>query len=97
MRQRAKDRSAELGIPFDLVVSDIVIPERCPVLDIPIEPGIGKLHDGSPTVDRIIPDLGYVRGNVEVISHKANRMKNNGSLEEMRKVLAWMEKKVNGG
>lgn len=47
--------------------------------------------DASPTLDRIHPDIGYVPGNVMVISAKANRMKNNASLEELKALVIWME------
>lgn len=87
----ARYRARKYKIPFNIDVSDIIIPDVCPVIGLKLEPGIGKLHDGSPTLDRIIPELGYVKGNVLVISHKANRMKNNGSLEELKKVVAWLE------
>ena len=53
--------------------------------------GNGKIGDTSPTLDKIIPERGYVKGNVQVISHKANSMKRNASLDELllfsRKVI----------
>lgn len=48
--------------------------------------GIGKnvgIQNDSPTIDKIIPNLGYVKGNVWVISAKANRMKSNATVEEL--------------
>lgn len=65
------------GTPFDLTTSDICIPDRCPVLGIPLEIGSKQRTDNSPSLDRHIPHVGYVRGNVEVISWRANRLKNN--------------------
>lgn len=41
------------------------------------------MHDASPSVDRINPHLGYVPGNVQVISYKANSMKRNCTMEEL--------------
>jgi len=80
----AKTRAKQKRLPFDLQISDIVIPKRCPMLGMDLVQGDGKLHDASPTLDRTIPELGYVKGNVRVISYKANRAKNNLTLEEMK-------------
>ena len=46
----------------------------------------GVLGDDSPSLDRIVSSLGYVKGNIRVISYKANRVKSNATLEELRKV-----------
>ena len=79
-------RAANPPLPFNLTVEDIVIPETCPLLEIPLRKtrkGSGKGPcTNSPTLDRIIPRLGYVKGNVQVISHRANAMKQDASLEE---------------
>jgi len=45
-----------------------------------------------PTLDRINNDLGYIKGNVEVISAKANRLKNNGTIEDFELILQYMKK-----
>jgi hypothetical protein len=82
----ARRRAREHNLPFDLKFSDIVIPERCPVLGIPLIRGKGKQHAGSPSLDRIIPNLGYVRGNVVVVSLRANRLKSNATLDEIRAI-----------
>ena len=43
----------------------------------------------TPTLDKIIPKFGYVRGNVHVISFKANTMKSNGTLDELILLGQW--------
>jgi len=63
------------GIPFDLTPEDIIIPEFCPILGIRLEISTNKSKASSPSIDRIFPEKGHVRGNVRVISHKANAMK----------------------
>lgn len=83
----ARARAKEVGVECTLIATDVTVPERCPWLDIPLAPGTGKLHDNSPTLDRIIPEIGYVPGNVIVISHRANRIKNSSSPEELARVL----------
>jgi hypothetical protein len=90
MFTHAKARAKQLGVPFDLRRQDIHIPKVCPALGIPLSKGVGKLHDGSPTLDRYLPEAGYVSGNVAVISHKANRIKNNATFLELEAVTAWI-------
>ena len=89
---KARTRAKEQGVPFDITVDDIVIPEACPVLGMPLEKGNGGWAEGSPTLDKIIPELGYVPGNVAVISWRANRLKCDGTLEEMEVLVEWMRK-----
>jgi len=77
---RAKHRAKEQGIEFDLTIEDIVIPDRCPYLDIPIVNGAGTgvmNPRNTASLDRINPDKGYVRGNVIVVSYLANAVKQN--------------------
>jgi len=80
----AKKRANQKNIPFNIDVEDIVIPEFCPILNIRLK----KNHKGwapdVPTLDRIIPEIGYVKGNVKVISGKANVMKNNATIQELK-------------
>lgn len=72
---RATKNAKALNIPFDLTVEDIVIPFLCPVLGVALEISEHALASNSPTLDRRIPELGYVRGNVAVISWAANKIK----------------------
>ncbi len=81
--QKAKQRAKARGIPFNLEPLDIVIPETCPLLGMRLQAGLGRVQPNSPTLDRKIPSLGYVRGNVWVISHRANVMKNDATVEEV--------------
>ena len=80
------------GIPFDLEQSDFEIPDKCPIFGMPLERGIGSRHDASPSIDRIVPQLGYVRGNVVVISWRANRLKQDATIDEMKSIVAFYEK-----
>lgn len=88
----AKYRAKRYGVPFTITADDIVIPTHCPVLGIPLEPGWekGSGYDNSPSLDRIIPDLGYVSGNVAVISFRANSIKRNATAEELTLVGQWV-------
>ena len=90
----AKERSRKAGVPFDIQIADIVIPERCPILGIPLVISERTFSDTSPSLDRIDPSLGYVRGNIQVISHKANTMKNNGTLADCILLGEWARRTV---
>ena len=87
----AKERSVKFKRPFDIEVSDIVIPETCPVLGIPLFKGVGKQTRNSPTLDRIDTTKGYVKGNVAVISLRANSLKQDATVEMLEKLIAYMK------
>ena len=91
--QAAKSRAKKAGIPFDLDFEDILpLHKHCPALGIPVRLDRDKIHDGSPSLDRVIPALGYVKGNAIVISHRANRIKTNASWQEIEAVADWLRK-----
>jgi hypothetical protein len=90
----AKRRAKDEGCEFDLELSDIVIPAYCPALGIPLVRGRGRICDGSPTLDRIVSSKGYVRGNVKVISYKANRSKSNLTPIELRLLAEYAERET---
>lgn len=87
----AKSRAKRKNIVYNLDINDIIIPEFCPILGIPLEFGLPKHSDGLPSLDRIIPSKGYTKGNVAVISFKANSLKNSNSIEDLEKILKWMK------
>jgi hypothetical protein len=84
MWSKARIRARKLGLPFDILPSDVVIPEMCPLLEIKIQVQKGTSSGNSPTLDKIIPHLGYVKGNVWVISKKANQIKTNATFLELK-------------
>jgi hypothetical protein len=90
----ARKRAKEKNIPFDITAEDITIPETCPVLGIQLQIGEKVVCNNSPTLDRIKPELGYVKGNIQVMSFRANMLKNNATVEELQKVLEHLKKMV---
>ena len=88
-----KSRANHRGRPFDLKESDIVFPLVCPVLGIPMNYEDIK-SDGYPHLDEIIPEKGYVSGNVKIISQRANRIKQDGSAEEHLKIAAYIQRET---
>lgn len=93
--RHAKGRAKKRGLPFNLTIDDINIPNVCPVLGIPLKQGKGRPIPNSPTIDRIIPKLGYVKDNIAIISHRANVIKRDSTLKELELLLVWRRKVCN--
>lgn len=87
----AKLRAKQKGWEFNIDRSDLVVPKLCPVLGIELIPGAGCSSPNSPTVDRLDNTKGYIKGNVAVISRRANHLKNDSNLAELKKIVAWWE------
>lgn len=90
----ARRRAKKIGVPFNISATDLYpLPAFCPVLGIPLTPNIGKgmPSDNSPSLDRMVGSVGYVKGNVRVISYRANAVKNNATADELRRVADWMD------
>ena len=94
-------RCKEKNIPYnkdclnaDYLISIMPKDMVCPVLGVEMRFGIsdGNSEYQSPSLDKIIPSKGYVRGNVVWISYKANRIKQDGSAKEVMKVAKWLKK-----
>ena len=83
----AKVRSRDAGMPFDITRADVQIPTHCPVLGIALDPLAKGRADNLATLDRIDNTKGYVRGNVWVISWRANRLKWNSTIDELRALV----------
>lgn len=93
MLAAARHRAKCKGMRFDLVLEDISIPDYCPVLGIPIfkSPGLRSCPN-SPSLDRVDNSRGYTKGNCMVISFKANSMKSNSTLEDLKKLVDFYER-----
>ena len=91
MLKDAKKRAKEKGIEFSITECDFNIPEYCPISLLKLKTGSGKLIPESPTLDRIDNSKGYVKGNVAVISNRSNSMKRDATLEEIQRMVKYME------
>jgi hypothetical protein len=92
----ARSRSKKYGYAFDIEVTDIHVPSHCPLLGIELYIAEGRktAKDNSPSLDRIDSTKGYTKDNVWVISHRANTIKSNATLEEIELlVMNW--RKIN--
>lgn len=88
----AKQRATEKGVPFTITVEDIeaIWTDRCPILDIELQRGTGCQTAASPSLDRIRPELGYVPGNIQILSLQANAMKSNATREQLIRFAEWV-------
>lgn len=94
MLQHAKARAKAGGYPFAITAADVPVPTHCPYLGIPLVFGDGRVCDGSPSLDRTHGHLGYVSGNVEVISYRANRLKNDIRPDEVARMYDALRKRL---
>jgi hypothetical protein len=81
--RNAKVRADKKNIPFNIELSDIVVPDICPILEIPLFTGSKYNYNNSPSLDRVDNTKGYIKGNVQVISNLANSMKNQATIEQL--------------
>jgi len=96
MLQSAAKNAKRRGVEIRLCAADLEpLPIRCPVLGLVLDYGYrtkgGRWQLNSPSVDRIDPSRGYVRGNVQVLSMRANMLKSNATAAELRKVAEYMD------
>lgn len=88
MLKDAKYRAKKKDIPFNLTLDDIVVPLTCPVFGFRLTVG----HPWkTPSLDRVIPELGYTKGNVVVVSLLANRIKTDAAINQLRLVADFYE------
>jgi hypothetical protein len=95
MVTHAKKRAIAKGVPFDILYTDIVIPSLCPLLNIPLCVSHKKHSSNSPSLDRIIPELGYVKSNILIISHRANTAKQDLSINELELLTKNLKRVLN--
>ena len=93
----AKKRAKESKIEFNIEIEDIIIPLKCPILDLELDVSLNNSsnktpRDNAPSIDRIDSSKGYIKANIAVISYKANVLKKDGTSLEHLKVADFMEK-----
>jgi hypothetical protein len=93
----AKNRARKKGIPCTIKAEDLYLPEYCPVLGIKLKSNWGTGPGGkadSYSLDRIDPTKGYIPGNVQIMSHRANSMKSSATNEELINFANWVLKEI---
>ena len=76
---------AELSVEY----YKTLIVDTCPLLGIKLtyENFKGNMPDNYATLDKIDPNKGYVEGNVQIVSFRANTLKSNATLEELKMIV----------
>lgn len=91
----AKQRATKKNRQFNLTIDDLKfiwpVDNKCPVFGFELEWNEAGFRDTSPSIDRKDSTKGYTLDNVQIISWKANRIKADSSLEDLRTVLNFME------
>jgi hypothetical protein len=95
VKQRANDKTA-----INVLVDELSPPPtHCPIFGVELEyageKGLNRPNMAS--IDKIIPALGYVVGNVAIISRRANTIKNDASLEDLEALASWLRRRLNNG
>lgn len=88
----AKSRAKKSGIEFSIDKEDVVVPTHCPILLFQLDHsrGKGRRYNGA-SIDRIDSTKGYIKGNVQVISDLANRMKTDATIEQLKLFSNWIQ------
>lgn len=96
MLNSARNNARARGLSFSISVSDIPdLPTHCPVLGIELKVSQGGRNDHSPSLDRIDNLKGYDKGNIVIVSWRANRLKGSASCEELRMIADFYERNRN--
>lgn len=90
--KRCESKKKEIPFNLDIDYLRSIWTGICPIFNIPIEIGVeGCGSHRSAQLDRVIPELGYIKGNVNYISGRANRIKYDASLAELKQIVYWLE------
>jgi hypothetical protein len=91
--KRARDRAKNTNKDFTIQIFDVqkVMTDACPVFGYVFDMSDTAATDRSPSLDRIDSSKGYVPGNIWVISTRANRIKSDATLEELRLLVSALE------
>jgi len=72
---------------FSIAIADIHIPELCPVFGVPMVVNT----EYAASLDRIDSSKGYTKDNIQVMSNKANILKNDATISELKMFAKWIE------
>lgn len=94
----AKARAKKDNLAFDLTLDYLlsIATENCPVDNLPLQWEVKAQKDAgpsprSPSIDKLIPSLGYTKGNVRIICHQYNSWKRDMTIGDMRTLLAYLK------
>lgn len=86
----AKSRAKIKGLEFSISKEDIKVPTFCPILKIELvhAKGMGR-QPNAASIDRIDSTQGYIKGNIQIISDLANRMKAEATIPQLKQFANW--------
>ena len=82
-----KSRCKRTGREFSIELEDIIIPEKCPVFGFELKREDKQTWMCAPSVDRIDSSKGYIKGNITVVSRRANILKRDATIDELEQLL----------
>lgn len=86
---RARNEGLDFNLDLDYLES--IATDFCPIFGTPFNWGQGeKVNDWSPSLDKIIPEFGYIKHNVIFICMLANKIKQNVTENEIYLVADWL-------
>jgi hypothetical protein len=84
-------------VTFDLTLQDLIdiATDECPIFHTKFVWGSsglgkGKTRNDTPQLDKIFPEFGYIKGNIAFLSAKANKMKDNGTMQDHYDIADWI-------
>jgi hypothetical protein len=89
----ARKRAKNGNYMFDITIEDLMpFPLVCEVLGIKLDYNVygNSRPDNTASLDKVIPDLGYIKGNVRIISHRANRLKSDLDFDTIERIKDYM-------
>jgi len=86
----ARKRARDLNLEFNIDLSDIIIPQYCPILGVELIKS-GNYSDNQPSLDRVDSSKGYVKGNVAIVSLRANRLKQDATIDELEGIIKYIK------
>lgn len=88
----AKQRAKKSNIEFTLAKDDINIPDTCPVFGFPLKREERESWMYAPSIDRIDNTKGYIKENIIIVSRRANILKKDATIEELKKLADYYSK-----
>ena len=82
-----KSRCKRIGREFSIELDDIIIPKKCPVFGFDLKREDRETWMCAPSVDRIDSSKGYIKGNITVVSRRANILKRDATIDELEQLL----------
>lgn len=87
-----KNKANKEGVPFELKYDDIIWETHCPVFGMELEYlNLDKPKMNSASFDKIIPEKGYIKNNVRIISYRANWLKQDSTIEQLELIVKYIK------